>query len=83
MPPTNVTLSDGRLLSIDLNKITVKEFRQLVDPSTEKADEDALIARACGIEPDEIPGMGYVDYTRLVRAVIDAARDPLGADTKN
>ena len=83
MAPTNITLSSGRAIEIDPNRITVRQFRELTDPTTDKVDEDALVAQICGIDAAELLDMGYGDYALIKKSVIEALQNPLGIDLKN
>ena len=81
MPP--IKLSDGREVTVNLNAISLREFREMVAPETEQERTDELTAKVVGMTADELTGMGFMDYQRILRAVIESARDPLSADEKN
>ena len=83
MARTSVELVDGRVVSIDLNAITLREFREMVAPETEQERTDEITAKVVGMTADELTGLGFTDYQRVLRAVIECARDPLGTDEKN
>ena len=83
MARTNVTLSDGREVAIDLNLITLREFREMTATETEQERADELMAKVVGMTAEALTGLGYVDYQRVMRKVIEVARDPLAADEKN
>ncbi len=83
MPRTNVTLSDGSEVSIDINLISLREFREMTAPETEQERSDELMAKVVGMTAEALTGLGYVDYQRVMRKVIEVARDPLAADEKN
>lgn len=75
MASTNVKLSSGKELAIDLYKMTIAEWRQAFGASDE--ENDALIARCCGVTVDEVQGLPYPDYQLLVKSFLEAARNPL------
>jgi len=83
MARTNVTLSDGSEVSIDINLISLREFREMTAPETEQERSDELMAKVVGMTAEALTGLGYVDYQRVMRKVIEVARDPLAADEKN
>lgn len=72
----DVTLKDREIV-IDLEKITIKEFRSLFDDK--QADEvgDQILARVCGLTVDEISGLSFTEYKRLTKAFFRKAREPL------
>lgn len=75
--PPDLVLSDGREIRIDLNKITIREFRALLQSGQADAEEYATIGKAVGMSADEVAELSYPDYKRLTRAWFDKARKPL------
>ena len=75
--PTNpdLILSDGREVVIDLNKISVKEFRASLEKDQTFEDEYKTIEKVTGLP--NVGEMGYEDYRRLIQAYIDKARSPI------
>lgn len=73
----DVILSGGRELTVDLNRMTIREWRELFDPATPEEASDAAIARVCGLTEAEIAGLGQVDYRRIIAAVIRKGREPV------
>jgi hypothetical protein len=73
----NVTLSDGRTVEIDLNRVSMREFRALLDKDQKMEDGDATLAKAVGMTPEEVLSLGHTDYRQLVAAFFKAAREPL------
>lgn len=75
--PTNpdLILSDGREVFIDLNKISVKEFRASLEKDQTFEDEYKTIEKVTGLQ--DVGEMGYEDYRRLIQAYIDKARSPI------
>lgn len=72
-----VKLSDGRGLVFDLSKITISEFRALLDPARNEGEGDELLGRCVGLTADEIGALPYPDYRVLVEAFYKTAREPL------
>lgn len=64
-------------IKIDLNVVTIREYRALFDKAQPQDEEDAIIAKACGITVDELLDLSQPDYRRLVKRFFDAAREPL------
>ena len=60
----DITLSDGREITFDFTKLTLKEYRALFDKAQAVDDEDTIVARVCGIEIDEYQSLSYADCKR-------------------
>lgn len=73
----DVALSNGREIDIDLHKITVKEWRDLVSDKGDQEQEDELTARICGLTVDEMLNLPQPDYRKLLQAIVKKAREPL------
>ncbi|MCJ7528977.1 MAG: hypothetical protein MUO37_12935 [Methyloceanibacter sp.] len=73
----DVTLSDGRDLVIDLGKITISEFRALLDPAQAEHEGDKLIGRCVGLSAEKVGALSYPDYRLLTREFFRKAREPL------
>jgi hypothetical protein len=71
----DLILSDGREVTIDLNKISVKEFRASLEKDQTFEDEYKTIEKVTGLQ--NVGEMGYEDYRRLIQAYIDKARAPI------
>ena len=73
----DITLSDGREITFDLNKISIKEYRALFKPEQPDTEEYKLLARVSGLTADEVGNLGYDDWRRFARAFFEKAREPL------
>jgi hypothetical protein len=69
-----VDLNDIR---IDMNLVSIREYRALFGPGQPQDQEDATIAKAAGITVDELLSLSQPDYRRLCKRFFDAAREPL------
>ena len=74
---TDVVLSNGKEIEIDLHKITVREWRDLVSDKGDQEQEDELTARICGMTVDEMLILPQPDYRKLLQAIVRKAREPL------
>lgn len=75
MEPTNpIVLSDGQEVHIDLNKITVVEFRSMVKPGQSDEDEYEMMSRVSGLD---VTKLGYADYKIVIAAFFEAAKAPV------
>ena len=77
MGDNTVTLSDGRVLTVDLHHITMREYRTLYSTATTPEQDDVIYARALGLTADELMDLPYPDYRAACMAVVDMARKPL------
>ena len=77
MGDNTVTLSDGRVLTIDLHQITMREYRTLFDTKVAPEKDDVIYAKALGITAEELADLPQPDWRVACLAVIDAARKPL------
>ena len=65
------------MADIDLNRITIRKYRSLFDKDQPQEQEDAVIAKACGLTVDELLGLSQPEYRKLIHAFFDRAREPL------
>ena len=73
----DLILSDGQEITFDLNKITIKEYREIFDPTETNEDSDRKLAKVCGMELDEVLSISYLDYRQLVNAFFRKCKEPL------
>lgn len=62
---------------IDLNRITIREYRSLFDRSQPEGEEYRIIGKACGVDAEVIAGLGQVDFRRLAKRLFEKAAEPL------
>ncbi|MHC4334125.1 MAG: hypothetical protein ACYSUV_10300 [Planctomycetota bacterium] len=74
---SDLKLSDGREVTIDLYKVTIKEWRDLLNPEQAEEDEYATLAKVCGMKPEEVAGLAYPDFRLLGQKVAEKASNPL------
>jgi hypothetical protein len=77
MGDNTVTLSNGRVLTIDLYKMTMREYRTLFDTKIKPEKDDVIYSKVLGLTTDELTDLPQPDWQRACLAVIDAARKPL------
>jgi len=78
----SVKLEDGRVISFDLNVVSMEEYRGIWKedadgklPGNEYAE--ALIERAASLESGNLLNLGYVDYARVREKFFEVAQNPL------
>lgn len=77
---SDVILSDGRQVNIDLSKITLGDWRELIGNDQKKSD--AILCRVTGLTQKELTSMLYLDSRQLFEALFKKAREPL-SDPQN
>ena len=73
----SVTLSDGRVLEVDLHKITMREYRRFFTSDSSPYEDDEVFAKALGLTADELVDLPQPDYRAACFAVLEIARKPL------
>jgi len=73
----DITLADGRDITFDLGKLTIKEYRALFDPQQPDADEYTTLAKVTGLGAQEIGDLPLLEWKRLYRAFMTACAQPL------
>lgn len=73
----DLVLSSGKEITIDLHKISVREWRDLVSDKGDQEQEDELTARICGLTVDEMLDLPQPDYRKLLVAIVKKAKEPL------
>lgn len=74
---SDVTLSDGQELTFDLLKITISEYRSLLDPNGDDKDNDALMGRTCGLTGEQVGQLSQPDWRKFTKAFFAKATEPL------
>lgn len=72
-PIKTITLADGRNITIDLNKITLREWKNLFDPKQPDEDEDITFAKVAGMELAEFQSLGFADARTITSGVVKFA----------
>ena len=75
-----VKLSNGREITVDIGRISVREYRALFNPEQKQDDEDSTLAKVAGLAVDELLDLSQPDYRRLITAMLADAKQPLDAD---
>lgn len=90
--PRDVRISDGRVLTINLNALNWRDVREYVagvpsfDPHEPHKTIEAerrhaeLKGKTCGLTADEVMTLGYEDFTRLGRKISDLIVSPVETD---
>ena len=73
----DVTLSDGREITFDLNAISIKEYRALFDSGQPDEDEYRSLAKVTGLGAKEIGDLPFLEWRKLYRAFLEKCAQPL------
>lgn len=74
---SEITLKSGKVVKVDVSKLTVKEWRAFVAPGSNANDENIVIEKCTNLKTDEIGEMIYSDFKDVVREIITVAQSPL------
>ena len=75
-----VKLSNGREITVDIGRISVREYRASFNPEQKQDDEDGTLAKVAGLAVDELLDLSQPDYRRIITAMLADAKQPLDAD---
>ena len=77
MEPTksDVVLSDGREVTIDLNAISISEFRSMLKAEQSNEDEYRTLEKLTGLQG--ISELGLQDYRKLISAFFAKVKEPV------
>lgn len=75
-------LKDGREIKVNLDNITILEWRLMWQSDTDNKVSDEIFARCVGMSVEELEGLSMRDFQRIAKAIRDAASNP-DDDEKN
>lgn len=73
----NVTLSDGREITVDVSTLKQKEFRGMFSVEVSDKESDKVIARITGLKVAEVGDLLRDDYRRVMTKIVELANRPL------
>jgi hypothetical protein len=73
----DVTLSTGKVVTLDLSKITMGEWRSYFSGRGSALSDDKFIEKITGIQNKEQDAMLRDDYRRIVQAIVQEGNRPL------
>lgn len=74
---SDVVLSDGREITIDLSKVTWGEHLGVFNPSESDEKSDRTIAKAAGLEYPDFCKLNVIEAKRLYAAYFKKNAEPL------
>lgn len=73
----DVTLSNGRVIDIDLYKVSRRQWVKFVKGELSEDEDYALIAGMVGMTAAQVGDLPLEDFRYLVRAMVKKSREPL------
>lgn len=72
-PTKTITLDSGKECVLDLNKMTMREWKDLFKPEQSDADENTILAKVAGMPLAEFEALGYADTKKLATSILQFA----------
>jgi hypothetical protein len=64
---------------VDLSKLTIGEYRAMMEPGRSDEADDAVLAKVVGLSVEELQGLSVLEYKRLLRAFLLKVKEPLSS----
>jgi hypothetical protein len=74
---SELKLSNGKTVNIDVSNLTTKEWRDFISASGDPASEDVVIRKCAGLTQAEIDALPIKETRRVVLAIVKATQEPL------
>jgi hypothetical protein len=74
---SDLTLSDGREITIDLSKMTLREYQELFNPKKPLSYENEILSKVTGLTVDEYLDLSFPESRKLWKIFKKKALDPL------
>jgi len=72
---SDLTLSDERVVTIDLRRISHRDFLRLMRSQDDDPEQARLLGQVCGLTADEIDNLPQQDWLHLLKNLVDTSRD--------
>lgn len=74
---SDLKLIDGTEITIDLTKITLKEWLGVLSPKESELRTDKVLAKVCGMDYKEFEVISFMDYKKILSAFFKKCNEPL------
>ncbi len=74
---SDLKLADGREIDIDMNQLTIKEWRSMRNPAQSVEEEFGLVAKLTGWKVEDIEKIKQPDYRLLMVAMVAKSLNPV------
>jgi hypothetical protein len=78
----NLILSNGDEITFDMYKISIREYRELLEPETSRERQDEILSKVICVPIDKLLDFPQPDYQSICDAFIKHISTPL-EDEKN
>jgi hypothetical protein len=68
---------NGKEVVIDLSKITMRQWRDMHNPTFSDGEDDKVMAAVSGLTVEELDALPMQEYKRLFDALVKKMRAPL------
>ena len=72
-----ITLKDGKVITVDVSELTVSEWRSFISPKGTQEQEDEIVSKCSGLSTDEVKEIKQLDFRRIVKEIVRQIREPL------
>ena len=79
----SVTLHDGRVIKLDLYRMTRADWRDFIDPKGKPEVEVRVVAAVTGLTEAEVDALAWLDFRAIVAALVTAARGPIDPNSQS
>ena len=74
-------LTNGANITYDWSAISQKEWRLLLDKSTDEDTNDLIVAKIVGMTADELTDLSPVDYRRIATGLFESFKEAIDTTT--
>lgn len=74
---SDLTLPNGTEITIDLSKITLKDWVGILSPKESDVRTDRVLAKVCGMEYKDFEKVSFMDYKIILAAFFKKCNEPL------
>ena len=74
-------LTNGANITYNWNAITQKEWRSLLDKSTDEETNDIIVGKIVGMTADELTDLSPVDYRRIATGLFESFKEAIDTTT--
>lgn len=74
-------LSNGAIIQYNWNAISQKEWRLLLDKSTDEETNDMIVGKIVGMTADELTDLSPVDYRKVANGLFESFKEAINTDS--
>jgi hypothetical protein len=73
----DVTLRSGKIIPVNVEKMTVRQYRDFTNSNGAPEAENVIITQCTGLTVDEFEALSYAESRQLIKAILVAANQPM------